>query len=126
MADTCVITRPTGQPGPVDPVTGERDPAPRETVYPLPGAESPADGRCKVQTFEPYESTRDSGGHMYTEQRYTLHLPVAATGIRVSDRVEITSSVADPQMVGRVYRVAGLHHKTYATAQRLPMEEVVG
>jgi hypothetical protein len=126
MLDACVITRPTGAPGTVDRVTGERDPAPVETVYPLPDAEAPADGRCKVQTFEPYESNRDSGGHVYTEQRYSLHIPVSVTGIRVGDRVQITAAVSDPQLVGRTYRIAGLHHKTYATAQRLPMEEVVG
>jgi hypothetical protein len=125
MLDACRITRTVGPPGPVDSV-GERTPAPTEVVYPLPGAEAPFDGRCKVQTFEPYESNRSSGGHVFTEQRYSLHLPVGAGPIQVDDVVEILTAVADPLLVGNSYRIAGLHHKTYATAQRLPMEEVVG
>ena len=126
MVDSCVITRVSGSPGPVDPATGERTPAPRVTVYPLPGAEAPLDGRCKVQTFEPYESNRDSGGHVYTTQRYALHLPVGSGPVKVDDQVQVTTAVADPQLAGREYRIAGLHHKSLATAQRLPMEEVVG
>lgn len=126
MVDSCVIRRVTGEPGPIDPATGLRTPAPREVIYPLPDAEDPLDGRCKVQTFEPYESNRDSGGHIYTEQRYSLHLPIGAGPIHVDDEVEITAAVTDPQLVGREYRIAGRHNKSLATAQRIPMEEVVG
>jgi hypothetical protein len=125
MLDSCVITRVTGEPGPVDPATGLRTPAPRATIYPLPGAVAPLDGRCKVQTFEPYESNRDSGGHVYTEQRYALHLPIGAGPIHVEDEVTIVSAATDPQLLGREYRIAGRHNKSLATAQRLPMEEVV-
>lgn len=124
MLDACVIRRVSGPPGPVD-AEGNRTPAPREVVYPLPGADAPVDGRCKIQTFEPYESNRDSGGHVFTEQRYSLHLPVGAGPIHVDDEVEIVTAVSDPQLVGRTYRVAGRHNKSLATAQRFPMEEVV-
>jgi len=126
MLDTCLITRVTGPPGPVDPVTGERTPAPTETIYPPPDAMSPFDGRCKIQTFEPYESNRNSGGHVFTEQRYSLHLPIGAGPVAIDDQVEIITAVSDPQLAGRVYRIAGLHHKSLATAQRIPMQEVVG
>ena len=60
MTDTVTVTRVTGPPGPVDPDTGEREPAPTTTVYTGPG---------KVQTYEPHESARKSGEHIYIEQR---------------------------------------------------------
>lgn len=121
MLDTCEITRPTGGPGPIDPETGERTPAPTETVYPLPGTV----GRCKLQTYEPHESTRESADHVYTEQRYHLHLPMGSPQVRVGDTATITASKANPHLVGRSYRIAGEHEKSLSTAHRLPVDEVV-
>lgn len=115
MTDTCVITRVTGEPGPVDPETGLRDPAPTATVY---------DGKCKIQTYEPHESAVESGNHVYTQQRYHLHLPIGAGPVAVDDTADITASETDPQLVGRTYRLAGTHHKTYATAQRILIDEI--
>lgn len=82
-------------------------------------------GRCKIQSFESYEQTPVGGAHTYTLMRFHLHLPVSATGIAVDDRVRITRSGLDPQLTERTYRVAGEFAKTMATAQRLPIEEVV-
>lgn len=124
MTDTCAITRPTGAPGPLDPVTGERGPAPTATVY--GPAIDPDKGRCKVQTFEPYEAARKSGEHVYIEQRYHLHLPVGTPQVRTGDTVEIVTATFDPTMVGKKYRVAGTHHKSLATAQRLLLDEITG
>jgi hypothetical protein len=117
MVDECTVTRVTGPPGPVDPDTGEREPAPTATVY---------TGRCKVQTYEPHESARKSGEHIYIEQRYHLHLPISATEADVGDSVTVTSSATDAQLVGREYRVAGEHAKTWATARRLLLDEITG
>lgn len=115
MVDECTVTRVTGPPGPVDPDTGEREPAPTETVY---------TGQCKFQTYEPHESARRSGEHVYIEQRYHLHLPVGTSQIRVNDTVRATASVHDASLVGRTYRVAGTHHKSMATSQRLLLDEI--
>ena len=115
MVDACTITRPTGPPGELDPETGEREPAPTETVYA---------GKCKFQTYEPHESARRSGEHVYIEQRYHLHLPVGTSQIRVNDTVRATASVHDASLVGRTYRVAGTHHKSMATSQRLLLDEI--
>lgn len=117
MVDACAVTRATGPPGPVDPETGEREPAPVETVYA---------GRCKVQTYEPHEAARKSGEHVYIEQRYHLHLPVGTPRLQVGDTATITAAVYDPSLVGRVYRVAGTHHKSMSTAQRLLLDEITG
>ena len=117
LVDQCEITRVVGPPGPIDPETGLREPPPTETVY---------SGRCKVQTYEPHESKPESGGHVFTVQRYYVHIPVGAGPIQVDDRVTITSATADPGLAGRTYRIAGLMHKSMATAQRLLVDEVTG
>lgn len=116
MTDTVSVTRVTGPPGPVDPDTGEREPAPTEVVFSGPG---------KVQTYEPHESARESGGHVYIEQRYHLHVPVSAAQVLVGDTVTVTASATDTQLAGRSYRVAGEHAKTWSTARRLLLDEVV-
>lgn len=117
MTDTVTISRVTGPEGEMDPVTGERDPAPTETVY---------SGAAKIQTYEPHESARESGEHVYTEQRYHLHLPVGTPQVRVDDSVTVSAAVYDAALVGKTYRVAGTHHKSLATAQRLLLDEITG
>lgn len=115
MVDECTIRRTIGPPGPLDPDTGERAPAPTEVVY---------TGKCKVQTYEPHESKPESGDHVFTVQRYSLHIPATAAQIAVDDRAQITASELDPNLVGRTYRISGLLHKSMATAQRLLVDEV--
>lgn len=115
MVDACTITRVTGPPGELDPDTGIRDPAPTATVY---------SGKCRVQTYEPQESTPDSGAHAYTVQRYAIHVPVGANA-QVDDDITVTAAVMDPGLVGRRYVVTALLHKTFATANRLAVEEIV-
>lgn len=117
MVDECVITRVVGEPAPIDPETGLREPPPTETVY---------SGRCKVQTYEAHESKPEAGDYVHTVQRYSVHLPVGAGPVRVADRVQIVASAADPHLAGRHYDVAGLLHKSMATAQRLLVDEVTG
>ena len=116
MTDTVTVTRVTGPPGEINSETGEREPAPTLTVY---------TGVGKIQTYEPHESARNSGEHVYIEQRYHLHLPITATQVLVGDTIEVTASATDTQVVGRSYRVAGEHAKTWATARRLLLDEVV-
>lgn len=109
MIDRVLIERP----GDLDPVTGERS---WSTVY---------DGRGKVQTYEPYESTIASQtGHTYVTQRYSVHVPVDAGQFDIGDRVTITRGIG-PVEKGIQYRVAGLHEKTFQTAQRLLVDQEV-
>jgi hypothetical protein len=115
MLDVCVIERVTGEPGPVDPDTGERTAAATTTIY---------TGKCRVQTYEAHEQTPDSGAHVYSVQRYAVHVPVG-TDARVDDTVTVTSSVMDPHLAGRHYTVVALLHKSLATANRLAVDEIV-
>lgn len=116
MVDTCTIRRTTGPAGPLDPDTGEKTAAPTTVVY---------TGRCKVQTYEPFENKPEAGQHTWTVQRYTVHIPATAAQIAVDDRIEIIAAEVAANLVGRTYRVSGLLHKTFATAQRLLVDEVV-
>lgn len=117
MLDQCTVTRTSGPAGPLNPETGTRTPAPTTTVYA---------GRCKVQTHEPHESRPQSGGHVFTVQRYAVHLPISTSAVQIGDRIEVTAAVVDPQLAGRHYEVTGTMHKSLATAQRLLVEEVTG
>lgn len=117
MVDECEITRVDGEPGEIDPETGERSPAPTVTVY---------TGRCKIQTYEPHESKPEAGEHRWTVQRYYAHLPVSAAAAQVGDQLTVTAATVDPQLDGRTYVVAGVHAKSLATARRLLLDEVTG
>lgn len=114
MLDTCTIKRASGETT-IDPDTGLPTTT-WATVY---------SGRCKIQSEAVVTLTPKSGDHVYTVDRWMLHLPVSATGIKVGDRVSITASALDAANIGRVFHISGLFHKTLATAQRLPVEEVL-
>lgn len=105
MIDACTISR-AGD-GDPNPVTGA---VPDVEVYA---------GRCKVQTFEAYEQTPESGGFDYTVQRYYVHVPVGGYAPAVGDVVTVVSSRLDPHLAGRQFRVVALLHKSLATAYRL-------
>jgi hypothetical protein len=113
MPDTCTIQRVTGTS--TDPVTGVDTPTYSDEYA----------GRCKVQTFEPFERTPESGGHTYTEQRYSVHIPVASYAPRVGDLVTITAAAYDENLTGRAYRIVALLHKSTPTAYRLAVTDQV-
>jgi hypothetical protein len=115
MTDRCVIRRPTGETT-TDPVTYEVTPV-YEVVY---------EGRCKYQTYQAYESSRESAGATVTTQRSTLHLPVGALRTLPGDVVTCVASV-DPLMVGSSARIAQeAPSKSHATAYRVFIDENIG
>lgn len=116
MLDACTIGRP-GKPV-TDPDTGIVT-TPETLVYGTPAAPAP----CKVQTWDPVESTREVGEAVKTVQRYAVHIPVASYAPKTGDIVTLTRAAIDPNLVGRRYRVTKLLHKTMATAYRLGVEE---
>lgn len=115
MVDSCVIRQPATV-GDMDPDTGVRPEVLGAVAY---------TGKCKVQTYEAHESTPESGAHQYSLQRLSLHIP-ATVQVDVDYIATITASELDPNLVGKRFRVAGFLHKTFATANRLQVEEVTG
>ena len=76
-------------------------------------------GKCKVQTYEAFESKRDVGAATVVIQRYTIHVPVDAGPFEVGDVVTVAQRI-HPE---RRFRVAGTHEKSLQTAQRLLVDE---
>jgi hypothetical protein len=112
MFDACIVDRP----GPVvtDPDSGVVAPS-LSRIYA---------GKCKVQQTIAQSSNPTAGGHSFTVQSTRWDTPVSAGPFAVNDVVTMTGAVLDPQLVGRVYRVVELFHKSGATAQRVRVEEV--
>jgi hypothetical protein len=116
MSSTCTVRRVSGSS--TDPATGVVTPT-YTSVY---------TGPCKVQSTpgNAWAGSPEAGGHSFTVQSLELHLPVSAGPVRVGDVVDVTADPNDAQLVGRRYRVVAEHHKSWATAQRVPVEEVQG
>lgn len=112
MVDTCTIRRVSGSV--TDPDTGVVSPD-YSVVY---------SGLCKVQSTQPQAQTPTAGEHKWTIQQGAVHIPALAPAVMVGDEVVLDSSAHDPHLVGRSFRVVELLHKTWATAQRLNVEEV--
>jgi hypothetical protein len=117
MVDACRI-RPVDQDEvTTDPVTGDVTTAPADPVY---------EGRCKIQNQRPFPSTPDAGEHQWTRSPMWLHLPVVGSGqVKTGHVVEITASI-NPDNVGRLFRVETGDSKTFQTALRFLVEEIVG
>lgn len=111
MIDACTVTRP-GDPI-TDPETGDVTPS-STPVY---------TGPCKVQQTISQASNPSAGGHQFTVQDSRVDFPVSAGPLAVDDVVTVTASVLDPQLVGSVFRVVELFHKSMATAQRTRVEQ---
>jgi Family of unknown function (DUF6093) len=103
-------------------VRGARDPSTNQYTL-TPGPLRYA-GPCKVQTTDTIGNATAAGERLVMVTRFEVHLPVSAPAAKVDDVVTITASVADPQLVGRRFRVVSLIHKSYLTARRLAVQEV--
>lgn len=112
MVDSCTVRRVSGTS--TNTTTGAVTPT-YSTVY---------TGKCKVQQGGAQAGTPEAGDHAFTVQGLQLHLPVGAGPVAVGDVVTVTASAHDAQLVNRQFRVTAEHHKTWATAQRIPIEEV--
>lgn len=115
LIDTCLITRVTGET--TDPATGQVVKT-RATVY---------TGACRIQA-----ATANWAGPATVAEAALrlaaaeLQLPVVGTeGTAIDDRVTVLTCVNDVEMVGRVYAITGLSHKTHATTRKLPLQEVL-
>lgn len=111
MADACTVKHQTGET--MDPVTLQMT-STYSTIY---------TGKCRIQITATVALMPEAGERVVTTQRVTIQLPMTVTGVQVDDVVEITTSVHDADLVGRVYRVRSQFAKTHATARRLECEE---
>ena len=114
MVDTCTITRTTSEAtnedsGVVTPTTA--------TVY---------TGRCRVQQSQlGADSVPSDPGEVYVRMvAFEAQVPMSVTGLRVGDRITVTASAHDADLVGRVFVVLGLAHGTHKTARRLQVQEI--
>lgn len=110
MVDACTITRVT------DTVTNPDGTVTKttETVY---------TGKCRIQTYDPYESRPEVADVQVTLRRDVLQIPMSVTGITTGDEVQVTASQLDPDLVGRRWRIAGPSRKTHQTMRRMYIEE---
>ncbi|PSK96696.1 hypothetical protein CLV30_12578 [Haloactinopolyspora alba] len=113
MIDTCRVRRVTGTVTNPDGTTS--------TTYNEIYA-----GACRIQTSDPYESRPEAGEYSFTVVRSVLQVPMSVTGIEVGDIVDVTASQLDPDLIGRVWRVAGPSTKSHQTMRRYFITEVAG
>lgn len=115
MKDACTIRRRNG--GTTDPVTG----------YPTDAWTNLYTGKCRVQQAVAIARPHEVGEDRVLIVRFDLQLPVVGTeGLMVDDQVTITAAVNDPDLVGRVFLILELAHKSEATARRVGMIERTG
>lgn len=112
MADSCTIVRLAN--GEVDENTG-RIARSEQTVY---------SGACRVQNQRALSRTEEVGEDRALLLPMEIQLPSTVTGLAVGDRITITASVNDADLVGRVFAIRDLAHKSEATARRVRAEEV--
>lgn len=112
MVDTCTIRRKTGET--TDPDTGVITPT-LTTIY---------TGKCRIQQQSGIARPADVGQANVFLSRLELQIPMAVTGVDSDDEAVIDTSVNDPDLVGRVFHVRELAHKTHATARRFQVDEV--
>ena len=114
MVDTCTVARVTGESTNED--TGVVTPT-TSTVY---------TGRCRIQQSQLGADSvpANPGDAAVRLVAFEVQLPMSVEGIRVHDRITVTASTLDPDLVGRTFVVLGLAHKTHMTARRLQVQEV--
>ena len=100
-----------------DPETGS------ESIPPTVRFSSP----CKVQARNLQARQEEVGGRTATTVSVELHLPISAPAVEVGDLCEITAvgSLSDPHLLGRVFRVVAPVAKSFATARRFDVEQVM-
>lgn len=95
-----------------------------ETGEVIPGELLVWEGKGKIQAQGASVNTPAAGGHQFTVESMTLHIPVGAGPVGVNDSVKVLSAPLNPERVGHIFRIIGLLEKTHATAQRLKVERV--
>lgn len=81
---------------------------------------------CKIQARSLAALVEEAGGRSATTVRLELHLPVDTAPLTVGDEWEMTAvDETSTAVVGEVYRVTAPIAKTYLTARRYEVDQVV-
>ncbi|PRY56442.1 DUF6093 family protein [Glycomyces artemisiae] len=115
MVDTCTIRRPTGTV--TDPVTAEVT-----TTYDVLYSGQ----KCEVQSKGYWGEAREVAEAFKNVLALEVKLPIAVLGLNVDDEITVDASVHEPDLVGRVFHLKDLSHKSHATARRVLCREVTG
>jgi hypothetical protein len=84
-------------------------------------------GPCLIKFGATMPRQVDAVGQVLIEQQIEAHFPLGASVLIAPGHVvEVLTAASDPALVGREFRVVGQFHQTFATARRLPVEEVSG
>ncbi len=73
-------------------------------------------GRCKVQSFRPYETNIESAGRPVVTQRLEVHVPVGTGPFKIGDVFTVEGHSVP-------LRVAGVDEKSMQSAQRLLVDQ---
>ena len=82
------------------------------------------EGKCRVQQHSTEARVEDSAEQYDRMLRLEVQLPMSVVGLKVDDRITITTSALDADLVGRQVWIRQLAHKTHATARRVTAEEL--
>lgn len=115
LADACTITRKTGES--TNLTTGAVTPT-YTTLY---------TGACRIQAAAAnWAGPTEVAQAALRLASYELQLPVVGSeGLRIDDRVTVTASANDTDLVGRVFSIVGVSRKSHATTRKLPLLEVL-
>lgn len=111
MVDTCTIRRVTGEATDADGVI-----TPTYTAL--------YSGACRVQQQQPYAERKDAGQAFLLALRLEVQLPMTVTGLEPDDELTIVTSLMDPDLPGRVFKIRDLAHKTDASSRRVQCQEI--
>lgn len=112
MTDSLRLEHPTGETIRVD---GKTVPV-METVWSGPG---------KVQSQQSYPSQPEVGGGTLTLAVFEVHIPVGAEVVPLVDDVFVVDASRDQALTGSRFRVRVDPSKTWRTARRYNVEELV-
>lgn len=80
------------------------------------------EGRCRVKAAQRVPTPRESADATVAVDNDSIHFPALAGPFEVGHVVTVTASVHQPLLVGRRYRITGLHEMELQTAQRVAVE----
>jgi hypothetical protein len=111
MVDECTIRRQTGE------TTGTGGVI-------TPTYDDLYTGKCRVQVRAESGQATTVGEAALIIQRHEVQLPILVTGLAEGDRITITASALDPELVGAEYVVRDVLRKSHLTSRRVTVIEV--